>query len=102
MTRDELIEKMARKIDPAAWMWVATSAGDTPIAAAARQRSLSSASAALSAIESVGLAIVPKEIAPAQIAKGHAAFRSREDCFQHTDEEMAAIYRAMIEDGRVK
>lgn len=56
ITRDELIEAMAREIDPAAW----SMEGD----ADARKRSLWEATAALRAIESAGLAIVPTSITP--------------------------------------
>ncbi len=92
ITRDKLIEIVAREIAPAAF-------GPNPDRET-QARARWEAGLALKAIASAGLAIVPREASDAAAKKGAAAILNSETLRQL--EIVRSCYRDMIEEGRVK
>ena len=99
MTRDELIETMARAMEPDAW-WNA----DGPLADVAdvlRRPSINAATAALTAIEAAGMLVVPVEPTETQITDGLLTLTMPwSDALQpHVDQDraiMGHVYVVMV------
>jgi hypothetical protein len=101
MTRDELIEKMARATRKR--QFERNGAGRAfdetcPLT----DNELDNASAALSAIESAGLAIVPNVATDGMQKVGAMEHAMGFQRFTTAEIQAAAIYRVMIEEGMVK